>query len=876
MASKNDLVKLHMDTMGFDSKPDKDGDGSVANVVVRTSHNVETITKEQLVERLGSGYSIVPGVCDNKDLGKWEGVKQDDWLQQDLFFLDFDNEDVKRNGKVVKKIEYISLEDAVAKLEALELKVFVAYRTFSSGKLVDGKPIEKFRIGFAMTKTVVDVELRDKMQATLMGLMEKHIDPSCRNRNRYFNGTSKDRVAYVNYESEVCVQEVVDRYWDESFVEYVPNSIKTNGESNHKKGGTAKERKERCCKVYELTPVEEFPDVIPFVRGNIRKNMVHFCDEYLSLVDEVVEATEFVEGTGRRSVVFDVFNVASVKYGTREAYSRCLEINERFEEPLTTKEFNECTWNALEHVEKEMPLMHSTQYVYKYETLVNKLGVLEEKKAKITYFKNKADKEHANEMRPLKKERDAFVVELRNAGMGAKKIRKALVERYGEDSELALSVEGVKYFLKHRMPKGGSFGTITFMLYIYSPQAINPALRQFVECQNGKNATPTLNEEQQKVLCDALNGHNLVVSGYAGTGKSFLIQQIREALESKGEAVAVTAATGVAAYNIGGSTLHRLFHIYGEEEWDRTITNDLLSEIEDYQTIVVDEAGMVKAKDFQHMCKVLDRVKRELHKNIQLILVCDVLQLPPVNDAFFFQTSGYQTLGFKHHYLTKSIRQQGDDEYSYYLNKVRVGEDKELASCELNRICSRSADSRYIYIMPYKSDTDRINKQYLSTLEGELIDLGNEQVVKVGAKVIVTENYSRHGVMKYFNGMQGKVVEVSDNKNVLTILTTDNRTVKIHRRQVQVGGEWIKGFPISLGYAITVHKSQGMTLEGANIDPRSFAEGQLYVALSRVKSASGVHLLRPIRQEYIKVNGDALAFDSAMRMESERRIVLAL
>lgn len=872
MSSKYDIVKLHMDTMGFASKPDKDGDGKVGKVVTRTSHNTVTLTKEKFVEAVGTGHSFIPGLCDNSEIKSWEGVKQKNWLQQDLFFLDFDNEDVKnKKGEVIKQIEYISLDDAVQKLEGLGIKVFVAYRTFSSGKVVDGREIEKFRLGIAATETIVDREIRDKFQAIIMGIMNAHIDKSCKNRNRYFNGTTYDEIVYVNYEAEVDVQWAIDTYWNISYERFLPGSAKYSRPDKEMNAGNVvpyEEFKERQKKVYEVTPVEEFPDVFPRVHdGLIKYDMQGHLEEYLSLVENALEENSYEEGTGRRSVIFDVFNMVSFSYGTREAYLRCLEINEQFEVPLTAKEFNDCTWNALYHVEENCHFMHETQFVYRYDTLLERLQVSDAKKKGLNYFKNKEEKEHANKWRPLKKERDAFVVELRNAGMGAKRIRKALVERYGEDSELALTVDGVKYFLKHRMQKGVSFGTI-----VNNTNLTHTCLEESSPiCDEPQaNEEPTLNEEQQKVLEDALRGSNLVISGFAGTGKSYLIQQIREALESRGQAVAVCAATGVAAYNVGGSTLHRLFHIYGEEEWDRTITNDLLYEIADYKTIVVDEAGMVKAKDFQHMCEVLTKVKRKLHKNIQLILVCDVLQLPPVNDAFFFQTSGYHILGFKHHYLTKSIRQQGDVEYSYYLNKVRIGEDKELTSCELNRICNRCADNRYTYIVPYKADTDRINKQHLSTLEGELIDLGNEQFVKVGAKVIVTENYSRNGITKYFNGMQGKVTSVSDNKNIVTILTTDGRIVKIHRRQVQVDGRWVCGFPISLGYAITTHKSQGMTLEGANINPCAFAEGQLYVALSRVKSARGVHLLKPIRPEYIKVNGDALAFDEMMREESER------
>lgn len=98
--------------------------------------------------------------------------------------------------------------------------------------------------------------------------------------------------------------------------------------------------------------------------------------------------------------------------------------------------------------------------------------------------------------------------------------------------------------------------------------------------------------------------------------------------------------------------------------------------------------------------------------------------------------------------------------------------------------------------------------------------------------------------------------------------------MKLHKKTIHINeSDTVLGYPLDLGYAITIHKSQGMTLEGANINPKCFDCGQLYVALSRVKSASGVHLLRPIKPEYIKVNEAALVFDMAMRAESERRQV---
>lgn len=879
--SKQDVVTLHLDTMGFDKKPKEEyKENNIPGIISRASRNVVTITKEELVERILQGYSFVPGVCLMSEKAKKAyrgGSKQKDWKEQQIFALDFDS-------AIDKGVKESHMEEILSRLESLGISPFFVYSSFSDGKFVVDRNVEKFRVVFATNKVVTDRELHDKLQATLMGLFSEQIDKQCSNRNRYYNGTKLDARTYTNYEALIDAEEIVEKYWEDEFVVHTPSDspvrkqyILDKKEKTEKSEKVDKEKEKE--RVYiathkrEFVPVEEYPDIYVWCQSKWRRN-TRYNIEYL---DKIYHEREWNQKDHRERFIFITYNCYKIIHGSRKAYAKCLEYNAGFAEPLSASVFMWALEHTDEHIEDvELWMTHgSGAFIYHQKTIVKKLELTSCEVKSVGMLKTKEKNEQADENRPLKKERDLLIEKLHNEGHSSRQIAKELKVVFGTKSKLAINDSSIRYYLRTHSGVG-EISTNYNSMYYYSIQAISPEVRCLFEQQNEEEATPTLNTQQQTVLDAALSGHNLVLSGFAGTGKSYLIQQIREALESRGHAVAVCAATGVAAYNIGGSTLHRLFHIYGEEDQESPITSSLLSEIGEYQTIIVDEAGMVKAKDFRFLCEVITKVKRKFYKNIQLILVCDVLQLPPVNDMFFFQTDCYQSLGFKHYYLTESIRQQGDSEYSYYLNKVRVGEDKVLTACELNRICNRYADNRYTYIVPYKSDADRINMEHLNTLEGELIDLANNQFVKVGAKVIVTENYSRNGSMKYFNGMQGKVVEVSDNKNVLTILTTDNRTVKIHRRQVQVGGEWIKGFPISLGYAITVHKSQGMTLGGANIDPRSFAEGQLYVALSRVKSASGVHLLRPIRQEYIKVNGDALAFDSAMRMESERRIVLAL
>ena len=302
MASKYDIVKLHIDTKGFSSKPSGKGESAIGKVIKRMSRNVYSVTKEKFVEMVGSGHSFIPGLCDNSRLKVWEGVKQKDWMQQDLFFLDFDNEDVKRKiknsnqYKLVKKIEYITMQDAKAKLESFGIKVMIVYRTFSDGKLVKGKNIEKGRIGVAMSETVTDREKRDKLQAILMGLMATHIDNSCSNRNRYFNGTSQDRIDYVDYTAVNDADEIIERLWKEEYTKYYPKDAKVKKHKNCKneanKGGEAsvEESEPRDCKTYELTPVKEFPDIFPKVHNGLLKyNMQVHLDEFLGWVDETLK-----------------------------------------------------------------------------------------------------------------------------------------------------------------------------------------------------------------------------------------------------------------------------------------------------------------------------------------------------------------------------------------------------------------------------------------------------------------------------------------------------------------------------------------------------------------------------------------------------------
>lgn len=357
IGSKDDLVTLHLDTMGFTVKPgDKLKNNAVPGLMSRTSRNIVTITKEELVDKILHGYSIIPGVCPMSEERKNQeggGSKQEDFVKQQIWALDFDS-------AIDKGSKESHMGEIIERLEELGIYPFFVYSSFSDGKFVVDRNVEKFRVVFATKDVVTDRELRDKLHATLMGLFCEQIDKACKNRNRYYNGTRPDARVYLDYEAVIDANAVVENYWDNKYEEFFPGDAKHTKKGN----GSPKEvsyndasKKKRSSSLYELMPVEELPDIFPKVHnGLIKYDMQKHCEEFFSLID----AKDWVEGEKRRNYVFGAFNVAAFTYGTREAYARCIDLNSQFEEPLSDKEFFNNIKSAFEHIESNCAFIHDT------------------------------------------------------------------------------------------------------------------------------------------------------------------------------------------------------------------------------------------------------------------------------------------------------------------------------------------------------------------------------------------------------------------------------------------------------------------------------------------------------------------------------------
>lgn len=382
-------------------------------------------------------------------------------------------------------------------------------------------------------------------------------------------------------------------------------------------------------------------------------------------------------------------------------------------------------------------------------------------------------------------------------------------------------------------------------------------------------------------------GTSLCITGPAGTGKSYLIQRIVCHAREEGKVVAVTAMTGTAAVLLGtnASTLHSWAGIglgtlpVDELLMDIRSKRHVMEKWRTTQVLIVDEVSMLTADLFELLhtlgCFLRGR-KSELFGGLQVILVGDFCQLPPIgpNVRFCFESDMFPNL--KHIELS-TIHRQNDSVWKTVLNEIRLGKcSKESHDILTSRMVASDPSSP---IQPTKlyckrGDVDSINKEEHDDLPGEeyvwkrtytilpdgpfnkeaverKLDMYEKNVqyypilkLKVGDQVMLLKNMtalglgngSRGVVRSVVNGVPNVLfqngVEVPIGPHAWELEFTRHQTIRIEQ------------IPLRLAYAITIHKSQGMTLDCAEIDVGNgvFEAGQTYVALSRVKSLEGLYL----------------------------------
>ncbi|MDN6350072.1 MAG: AAA family ATPase [Yaniella sp.] len=411
----------------------------------------------------------------------------------------------------------------------------------------------------------------------------------------------------------------------------------------------------------------------------------------------------------------------------------------------------------------------------------------------------------------------------------------------------------------------------------------------------------TITKEFQAAL-DTINaGNNVLITGKAGTGKSTLLRTYLEGVGDKN--VLVTAPTGVAALNVGGFTIHKAFGflpgMYPDDiktggSWRASANTAKL--MQSLDILVIDEISMVRADLFDMMDFALQRLRKDTRPfgGVQLVLVGDLLQLPPVvtNDEagifhehwdspYFFSAHCYDRVALTSINLT-TVWRQSDEEFIEILNQVREGSLSDAALARLNAQVEADFEMPvdWVTLASKRNGVDKINHERLAALSTEKFlsiadrygeadtnsfSASEELHYAVGARVMTVIN---DPLGRFVNGSFGTITAATQEKITVNLDHNDEtvdlgkHTWEIKRPTVTdtgLGSEVIgsvRQFPVILAWAITIHKSQGKTIPKLfiNLTGGTATDGQFYVALSRGVSLENLRFSAPVEARHVRAS----------------------
>jgi len=415
---------------------------------------------------------------------------------------------------------------------------------------------------------------------------------------------------------------------------------------------------------------------------------------------------------------------------------------------------------------------------------------------------------------------------------------------------------------------------------------------------------------------------NVFVTGKAGTGKTTFLKSIQETTNKK---MVVAAPTGVAAINAGGVTLHSLFqlplgaflptkkHISNIATNINSLFSNLkigkakLELIKELELLVIDEVSMLRSDTLDAIDIILKNIRRkpdEAFGGVQVLFIGDMYQLPPVirdeewsllsqfyDTPFFFSAQVMQECHYIHIEFTEIFRQT-DNNFIQLLNNVRnneMTEDDFLILNERFQPAIIEELDNFITLTTHNWKADKINQTQLAKLDAELHTFAGflegefndkalptemELHLKVGAQVMFVKNDIKPE-KKYYNGKLAQIIKISGEEIIVSFLDDKEEYVLEKGKWENIRYEYnpesdkikekiigsFSQYPVRLAWAVTIHKSQGLTFDRAVIDAgQSFAAGQVYVALSRCRSLNGVFLLTKIVPASIKSDERIVVF----------------
>lgn len=415
---------------------------------------------------------------------------------------------------------------------------------------------------------------------------------------------------------------------------------------------------------------------------------------------------------------------------------------------------------------------------------------------------------------------------------------------------------------------------------------------------------------------EALNilkmGKNVFLTGAAGSGKTYVLNEYVNFLRSHAVEVAVTASTGIAATHLGGQTIHswsglgirdKLTDYDIEDLMDRQY---LYKRFEKTKVLIIDEVSMLhhfRLDLIEWICRQFKRNERPFG-GMQVIVCGDFFQLPPVSriqqaeSEFAYKAESWTRSGFVVCYLTEQHRQK-DMEYLQILNEIRANAVSKKTHALLKSRMNKNPefDAVATKLFTHNIDVDGINNQHLDLISGKskqfvmavkgkgfLADTLKKSclspeilTLKIGARVMFTKNQANtEGGPRYVNGTLGVVEDFNSfGDPVIKTVSGDRFDVSPVSWKIDEEGKTkaeISQLPLRLAWAITVHKSQGMSLDAMEVDlSKSFVPGMGYVALSRVRSLAGMKLLG-LNDQALRVDAEVYERDQEFQKVSHTAV----
>ena len=854
--TKDELIKVMIDPFPYTQKP-KD------IRLVKYTTVTKALPLSTIVYDVCHGCSITPGVL----VGGWSSSN---WVQQQLIGLDYD--------------EGETMDHAIEQFKERGLEPCFVYTTFSHR---EDDP--RFRVFFCLDEALIEYEKRNLVVAALHQFSDKS-DQSGKNADRTFYGSNCEKPYYYNPDARVNADQIIDIFWTDPSIPKTGKNKERSKKLESKEENRKIEKPKRISNVKYVEsyyPVDEYPySTKPFM--DKAKNI-------LNVMDELFNIREWTEATRREKFIFIMYNCAKQLYGSEKAYEMINDYNDRMTEPLTKYVLNSGVIHTDCHV--ELSGKHGDGFfAFGLDTVIGStyLNVSPEELEELGLSNAISEKEKRKINRELKANNVQAIIDtffqLQEEGKAScRKIAEALLPEIKVSKSFVNKIIN-EYNLKNLSGKEEVViqGHKDEKLANTEDTLYNPYLREIQIQESERKISLSKVEHLLK------NNKNTIILGPAGSGKTTLLNQYIAGIPKS--QILVLAPTGLASTNYGAEakTIHRGIKLSVKDFYHKEEKGDIKCLI-GIKVVVVDEVGSIRLDIFNALINTIKLAEKEYKQEIQLIMLGDVFQLPPfmegkicgryaneyrTNMPYFFSGEVFEELNPVMISTEGQYHRCEDKEFNMNLERIRNFDTSNLCYFDQFGDNTRYYDDSLVHLCAHNSVVDDINRTIVEKKKKEnsyktfravpvcknkkeivTIDKYNEGEFPVAFKIDVFEGMRIMTVINerdghYSNGSLLEVMNIYNNHIECANIKT-GEAVNIYKEVIYSNDnekESIVQLPIKEAYALTIHKSQGQTLEGAIIHPNCFDYGMLYSALSRVADINQLVICGKIKKTDIKIN----------------------